>query len=278
MGNPIHSNLTNRQFSCCCLLRHVIATSLEGACSPQSLMTCAPNEVKRIGQDSHVDRFSNRCALVAPSFTLVLLPPPPPTKMEGSISTSASTIRTLHFPYPESSTPSISQQSSPRSSALPSPPDSPSSDSVSSLPSVSSSFFFSSGAPNSPQPSDNDPHEHETTQGLIIPSLMLPPALRQPTNFGKTIGDVRLIVIAGSAAGPSFTTKLLLEENEDIVDFDPWEQLDYGRMLRASTDWEAQHDPHGLENYEPARNIEILELPGYSQTDNVSDRACLKAA
>ena len=192
--------------------------------------------------------------------------------MEGSISTSASTVRSLHMPCVSSSSQSLSsQQSSPRSSALPSPPDSPSSGSVSSLPSVSSSFFFSSGAANSPQQSDNE-QDHELNQGLIIPSLTLPSALRQPTDFGKTIGDVRLIVVTGSGAGSSFTTKLLLEGNEDIVDFDPWEQLDYGRMLRASTDWQAQHDPHGLEKYEPVRNIEIVELPGYTQSDSVSVR------
>jgi len=193
--------------------------------------------------------------------------------MEGSISTSASTVRSLHMPSVSSSSQSLSsQQSSPRSSALPSPPDSPSSGSVSSLPSVSSSFFFSSGAANSPQQSDNEQDHHELNQGLIIPSLTLPSALRQPTDFGKTIGDVRLIVVTGSGAGSSFIAKLLLEDNEDIVDFDPWEQLDYGRMLRASTDWQAQHDPHGLEKYEPVRNIEIVELPGYTQSDSVSVR------
>lgn len=185
----------------------------------------------------------------------------------ADISTSASTIRALHTAMLDSSADqSSSQPSSPRSSALPSPPDSPSSGSVSSLPSVSSSFFFSSAAaspPHSHAPSDR---ARESTQGLIIPSLTLPEALHTPTPYGQTLGDLRLLVIGGK----DFLAKLLLEDNEDIVDAGEWEDTGYGRLRRASTDWIDHRDAHGLEKYEPTRNVEIHELPGYECNDNVS--------
>ncbi len=45
---------------------------------------------------------------------------------------------------------------------------------------------------------------------------------------------------------------------------------EYGKLVRASTDWIDRRDAHGLEKFEPARNVEIHELPGYEYTDNVS--------
>lgn len=190
---------------------------------------------------------------------------------------------------------------------LPSPPSSPgpsrspSVDSVSesSLPSVSSSFFFSSSAPGSPgrshpgsYPSSHphsehgNDHEHQHYDqdsqrsddhgsGLIIPSLTLPDALRRPTPFGQTLGNLKILVLGGQGAGKSFLTGLLLEDNEDVVDVGTWEdwsgcQDAYGKVLRASTDWFEQHEVFGLERYEPTRNVEIVELPGYSHDADVS--------
>ncbi|KAI6002144.1 hypothetical protein EDD15DRAFT_2129173, partial [Pisolithus albus] len=50
---------------------------------------------------------------------------------------------------------------------------------------------------------------------------------------------------------------LLLDDNEDVVDPGIWEETDEGSVLRASTDWVEHRDPHGLEKFEPSRNVEI---------------------
>ncbi|RDB17355.1 hypothetical protein Hypma_001813 [Hypsizygus marmoreus] len=195
--------------------------------------------------------------------------------MEESISTSASTIRTFpqHLPDPLQTqlVSSVSAPSSPRSSALPSPPSSPSSDSVSSFPSVSSSFFFSSAAASPPHPQPQSDHTRDSTEGLIIPSLTLPSALRQPTPYGQTVGDVRLLVLGSKGAGKTFLSGLLLEENEDVVEVGTWEDWEYGRVIHASTDWIEHRDAHGLEKFEATRNIEIVELPGYDHNTNANE-------
>ncbi|EIW79600.1 hypothetical protein CONPUDRAFT_166348 [Coniophora puteana RWD-64-598 SS2] len=183
--------------------------------------------------------------------------------MEDNISTSAGTIRSL----PPMPTFSLSQPSSPRSSALPSPPDSPNG-SISSLPSVSSSFFFSSAAaspgPHS-HPHSDHAHEHAGTHALIIPSLTLPPALRRPTPFGKTLGDVRLIVLGPEGDDTErMVEEMLLEDNEDVVEHSPWDRAQHQgqgtSVLRASTDWIEHTDPHGLDKFEPAHNVEIVRV------------------
>lgn len=194
------------------------------------------------------------------------------------MSTSASTVRTLHINMQCEPSSSTSLPSSPRSSALPSPPDSPSSDSVSSFPSVASSFFFSSAAASPPHPHSQSDRAHESTQGLIIPSLTLPDALRHPTTFGKTIGDLRLIVLSPKGTGDRFPTQLLLEDNDDILDVGSWEETEYGRVVHASTDWIEQHDQHGLHKFEPLRNVEVIEVPSYDQNDDVSGRAFASTA
>ena len=191
--------------------------------------------------------------------------------MEDSTSTSTSTIRSLHINM-DQTVPIVSQPSSPRSIPLPSPTDSPSpSDSVSSLPSLSSSFFFSSAADsplNSNPPSD---HARESTQGLIIPSLTLPSPLRRPTPYGQTPGDLRLLVFGSKGSGKRYISGLLVEDNEDVVEVGSWEDGEYGcSVLRASTDWIEHSDAHGLEKFEPSKNVEIIKLPGYQHNDNVS--------
>lgn len=230
----------------------------------------------------------------------------------NSTSTSGPTS-TLSLGGPESMTSSL---------VLPSPPDSPnlsplhsavqspflsSAASESSLPSVSSSFFFSSSAPGSPGRSRNPssypgsyPHsEHELEPGLemrrttsrrqghnlIIPSLTLPSALRRPTPFGQTLGQLRLLVLGAQGAGKSFLTGLLLEDNEDVIEVGTWEDwepglectgagedsgLCYGKILHASTDWIERKDAFGLERFEPTRNVHIVELPGYNHDADVS--------
>ena len=205
--------------------------------------------------------------------------------MECSPSTSASTIRALHMSLSElanQSTTSTSHvsplASSPESS---SPPDSPSTDSLSSLPSVSSSFFFSSSAAASPPHQGSNPlsgssrqseHGLDQEHGLIIPSLTLPDALKRPTPFGQTLGDLRLLVLGAQGAGKSFLTGLLMEDNEDVVEVGTWEDSNdhAGKVLKASTDWVDVKDGLGLERFEPLRNVEIVELPGYDYDTDVS--------
>lgn len=170
---------------------------------------------------------------------------------------SARTIRDVHLPAIDTST-AVSQPSSPRSSALPSPPDSP--DSISSSPSLSSSFFFSSAAASPPHPHAHIEQDRESAQGLIIPSLTLPAALRQPTPYGKTVGDIRILVFGSTDPGGFSITDVLLEENDDIVDVGPSEVTHNGRIIRASTDWAEHRDAHGLEKFEPTHNVEILDV------------------
>ncbi|TFY64575.1 hypothetical protein EVG20_g5896 [Dentipellis fragilis] len=190
---------------------------------------------------------------------------------ECPISTSISTIRRI--PISPLDMPSMSSQpSSPRSSALPSPPDSP--DSISSFPSLTSSFFFSSAAASPPHSHTHLEHGRDSTQGLIIPSLTLPAALRQPTAYGKTIGDVRLLVLGSEEAGDASLPSLLLEDNDDLVDVGTRETTDNGSVFRASTDWIEHRDAHGLERFEPANNVEIAELPAYSDGDDPTSKAC----
>lgn len=142
-----------------------------------------------------------------------------------------------------------SPQSSPRSAALPSPPDSPApsmTDSMSSFPSVGSSFFFSSGAA-----SPHHPHAHRGAAGgggrrrthysvsdpesgvdpmhaLIIPSLTLPAPVPQPTAHGQTLGEVTLLLVDNAERGRSGARALaeFLADADDVVDVCDWEDFD----------------------------------------------------
>lgn len=184
---------------------------------------------------------------------------------------SIRTVRDAHLPTTDSTAgvAQASQHSSPRSSALPSPPDSPGS--LSSSPSFSSSFFFSSVAAS---PRHNHAHieqDRESAQGLIIPSLTLPAPLRQPTPYGKTMGEVRILVFgnADSCASSSFAG-MLLEDNEDVVDVMPSEVTNNGHVLvRASTDWAEHRDAHGLEKFEPTHNVEIIDVSIHASAGEV---------
>ncbi|KAG6811105.1 hypothetical protein H0H92_008952 [Tricholoma furcatifolium] len=186
--------------------------------------------------------------------------------MEDSMSTSASTLRSLSQTMPTYNDPSPSRSSSP------SPPDSPSSDSVSSLPSVTSSFFFSSAAASPPHPQpEPDNFTRDSTHGLVIPSLTLPTALRRPTPYGQSLGDLRLLVLGSRGAGKTFLSGLLLDENEHVVEVGAWENSENGRVIRASTDCLEHRDAHGLEKFEPTHNVEIIELPGYDSNFNADE-------
>ena len=184
-------------------------------------------------------------------------------------SASVCTIREAYLPALDTST-RVSQPSSPRSSALPSPPGSP--DSISSFPSLSSSFFFSSAAASPPYTHTHLEQDRELTQGLIIPSLTLPAALRQPTPHGKTLGDIRLLALGSADPAASPIAGILLEGNEDVVDVGPSQVTNDGLVIRASTDWIEHNDAHGLEKFEPSRNVEILDVSILSSTGEVRYR------
>jgi hypothetical protein len=185
--------------------------------------------------------------------------------MELASSIGSASVRTIREAYlpPLDISVRISQPSSPPSSALPSPPGSP--DSISSFPSLSSSFFFSSAAASPPHAPTHIEQDREHSQGLIIPSLALPAVLRQSTPYGKTLGDIRLLALgnADPIAG------ILLEGNEDVVDVGPSEVTNDGLVVRASTDWIEHKDAHGLEKFEPTRNVEILDVSKLASTGEV---------
>lgn len=174
-------------------------------------------------------------------------------------SSSVTTVRMIHSP------PHVRSASLPSSpvSALPSPPDSPSGGSVSSLPSIGSSFFYSSAAAS-------PPHLHATPEDdalrLVIPSLSLPAVLPHPSPYGQILGDLKLLILGSKGIGKTTLANLLLESNDDIVHVSGWES----NVLTASTDWVDHEDGAGLEKYEPAQNVQITELPGYDPQGDVS--------
>jgi hypothetical protein len=187
--------------------------------------------------------------------------------MELSSSLGSVSVLTIRDTHLSDMSTGVSQPSSPRSSALPSPPDSP--DSISSSPSFSSSFFFSSAAASPPHTHAHTEHDRELTQGLIIPSLTLPAALRQPTPYGKIVGDIRILAFGSADLGASSIAGLLLEGNEDVVDVGPSEATHHGLVMRASTDWVEHRDAHGLEKFEPTHNVEIVDVSRHASGGDV---------
>lgn len=206
---------------------------------------------------------------------------------EPQTSGSAETIRLLPLHVAArlniavtSSTPPSPRLSPPGSphSSFPSP-SSPSGESVSSLPSVSSSFLFS--GPGSPPHLGlhHGPQGHELgDSSLIIPSLTLPAAVRRPTPYGQTLGEVRVLVLGYAGAGAEEVAQVFAEEEcEDVVEVGQWEEAELGadepvraKVLRLSTDWIEHRDAHGLEKHEPSRNVEVVLLQDYGPDGDVS--------
>ncbi|KAI0672149.1 hypothetical protein C8Q78DRAFT_970996 [Trametes maxima] len=201
---------------------------------------------------------------------------------EHEPSTSASTIRGLRhldislLSEPPSFSPDDRPTASPYPPASPrsgfhSEPGSPSGDSVSSFPSVSSSFLFSSGPATPPHfhPSSEPDSEGEladSTSGLVIPSLLLPSSSKRPTPYGQTLGELRLLLLGPKGVDVSALAAQLVDDNEDVVEVGIWEEGRRGKrkaVLRASTHWVEHRDAHGLERIEPARNVEVVGLPSY---------------
>lgn len=92
--------------------------------------------------------------------------------------------------------------------------------------------------------------------------------MRRPTHYGKTLGDIRLLVLGDTK---SITPTLLFDDNEDVVEIGTkWEDMPHGaRRLRASTDWIEHLDAHGLEKYEASHNIELIDIPHYDRNTDV---------
>ncbi|KAI0786951.1 hypothetical protein C8Q75DRAFT_254788 [Abortiporus biennis] len=198
--------------------------------------------------------------------------------MEGVPSTSIETIRgvPLHLNISKLQETESSCPSSPHSS-LPSP-SSPSGDSVSSFPSVSSSFLFSSvpaSPPHNPASGSSAAIEGDSNE-LIIPSLTLPTPVRRPTPYGQSLGDVKLIVLSRTGSDVNFALSVFSDDNcEDFVQVDHWEELPLqetlvhsnikgkARVLKVSTDWVECRDMHGLDKRTPTKNLEILHLGEY---------------
>jgi hypothetical protein len=139
------------------------------------------------------------------------------------------------------------------------------------LPSISFSVFPSSDADGagSEHPSPGA-HSHATAHALVIPSLTLPAALRHPTAFGATLGAVRLLVAGRAGVGRSRLAGIPLDGNADVVEVGTWEPVRGGRALRASTFWIEHRDVHGLERFEPARNVRIVELDGFERAHDTT--------
>jgi len=177
-------------------------------------------------------------------------------------SSSFATVRMIHSP------PHVRSASLPSSpvSALPSPPDSPSGGSVSSLQSIGSSFFYSSAAASPPHIHAADEPPEDYALRLVIPSLSLPAVLPHPSPYGQTLGDLNLLILGSNGIGKTTFANLLLESNDDIVHISGWED----NVLTASTDWLDREDNVGVEGREPAQNVQITELPGYDPQGDVS--------
>lgn len=65
-------------------------------------------------------------------------------------------------------------------------------------------------------------------------------------------------MIGDAAEDHTLVSSLLLDDNEDVVDAGDWEATSDGFILRASTDWIEHKDAHGLEKFEPSRNVELI--------------------
>ncbi|CDO70050.1 hypothetical protein BN946_scf184601.g3 [Trametes cinnabarina] len=222
---------------------------------------------------------------------------------EHEPSTSASTIRGLHHLDSTLLSDPVSPQVhevedahmagtyhrpySPHSCAYQSEPGSPSGDSISSFPSVSSSFLFSSGPASPPLLHPHSEPESElgdSTSGLVIPSLTLPSLSRRPTPYGQTLGELRLLVLGPKSVDCSAIASQLVDDNEDVIEVGIWEEeprasggsrANRKAVLHASTHWVEHRDAHGLERIEPARNVKIVELKPYdmhSEVDTIVER------
>lgn len=143
----------------------------------------------------------------------------------------------------------------------------------------------------------------EPTMDLAIPTLSLPSALPRPTQFGQTLGRIKVVLLSDPSQKPKSdaTSEEIIEkvmqtliwDNEDIVDAGEWEMIEAGssgafqlQSLHASTDWlqPKQSTTHSQpsfysddrsERFEGNENIEIvrvLSIPSSSSLDSLTAR------
>ncbi|GJE93162.1 hypothetical protein PsYK624_093210 [Phanerochaete sordida] len=196
----------------------------------------------------------------------------PGTHADDTHAGSVDTLRSLPLHAgrrPRARSRSASPRPSPPSPASSAHTPSSPSESVSSLPSVASSFLFSSG-PGSPPHAHEQPHD----ASLIIPSLALPAPLRRPAPYGQALGGVRVLVLGAAGAGADAAVRAFAEEEDDVVEVH-WEDAEVAgvraRVLRLSTDWIEHRDAHGLEKHEPSRNVEVVLLQDYGPDSDLSE-------
>ncbi|KAF9041245.1 hypothetical protein BJ165DRAFT_273552 [Panaeolus papilionaceus] len=138
---------------------------------------------------------------------------------------------------------------------------------------------------------------------LAIPTLSLPSALPRPTQFGQTLGRIKVVLLSDPSQKPKSdaTSEEIIEkvmqtliwDNEDIVDAGEWEMIEAGssgafqlQSLHASTDWlqPKQSTTHSQpsfysddrsERFEGNENIEIvrvLSIPSSSSLGSLTAR------
>ncbi|KAI0689351.1 hypothetical protein BC835DRAFT_1308422 [Cytidiella melzeri] len=124
----------------------------------------------------------------------------------------------------------------------------------------------------------------EGDRSLIIPSLMLPSALRPPTAHGHALGRVRILVLGSSAAESTEVTNevvsLLADRHcPELVHVGPWEDFvlegtgqeddsePAAQTIRLSTDWIEHREAHGEDRYEPCANVQVVRMRDYSSSD-----------
>ncbi|PPR06916.1 hypothetical protein CVT24_010998 [Panaeolus cyanescens] len=144
----------------------------------------------------------------------------------------------------------------------------------------------------------------ETAIDLAIPTLSLPTALPRPTQYGQTLGKIRLVLLSDPfSISSSGTTseeaiesvlKTLIWDNQDVIDAGNWESVEGGSQggirlhsLHASTDW-LPAQPSDLhpqpsfytdeksDKFEGTDNVEVIKASGVSSSTLEALTASLK--
>lgn len=87
------------------------------------------------------------------------------------------------------------------------------------------------------------------------------------------LGDINLLIIGSKDSGKTALANYLVDNNEDVIEVDPWEETVDGPLLYASTDWLEHTQDQDLNEYgkfEGSRNIRILSLRGMEIVDSVN--------
>ena len=120
-------------------------------------------------------------------------------------------------------------------------------------------FFFSAAASPSYAHTRIE-QDRGFTQGLIIPPC------RQPTPYGKILGDIHLLDVGSAGPTASPIASFFLKCSEEVVDV---RSSNDGLVVRASAEWIEHNDAYGLEKLERTHNVEdtldVLKLAPTSE-------------